>query len=116
MKKDLRVYLDDVIESCSLIAKYIKDKNKEQFDNDSKMQDAVIRRLEVIGEAIKRLPMEFRDQHTEVEWKSATGLRDILIHHYDEVEIKQVWYTITEILPSFKLQIEEALRQIEEKK
>jgi uncharacterized protein with HEPN domain len=112
MKKDYRVYLDDIIESSSLIAKYISGKNKEQFDNDSEMQDAVIRRLEVIGEAIKRLPMEFREQYSEIEWKSATGMRDILIHHYDEVETKQIWLTVTEILPSFKIQIEKLLQQL----
>lgn len=76
------------------------------------MQDAVIRRLEVIGEAIKRLPMEFREQHTEIEWKSATGMRDILIHQYDEVETKQIWLTVTEILPPFKNQIEKLLQQL----
>ena len=112
MKKDFRVYLDDIIESGSLIAKYISGKNKEQFDDDSEMQDAVIRRLEVIGEAIKRLPMEFREQHTEIEWKSATGMRDILIHQYDEVETKQIWLTVTEILPPFKNQIEKLLQQL----
>jgi uncharacterized protein with HEPN domain len=72
MKRDLRVYLDDIIESCSLIAKYIEGKNQEQFDKDTAMQDAVNRRLEIIGEAVKRLPMEFRDQHPEIEWRSAT--------------------------------------------
>lgn len=112
MKKDFRVYLDDILESSSLIAKYISGKNKEQFDNDSEMQDAVIRRLEVIGEAIKRLPMEFREQHPEIEWKSATGMRDILIHQYDEIETKQIWLTVTEILPPFKIQIEKLLQQI----
>ena len=112
MKKDFRVYLDDIIESSSLIANYISGKNKEQFDNDSEMQDAVIRRLEVIGEAIKRLPMKFREQHSEIEWKSATGMRDILIHHYDEVETKQIWLTVTEILPPFKIQIEKLLQKI----
>lgn len=112
MKKDFRVYLDDIIESSSLIAKYISGKNKEQFANDSEMQDAVIRRLEVIGEAIKRLPMEFREQHSEIEWKNATGMRDILIHHYDEIETKQIWLTVTEILPPFTIQIEKLLQQI----
>ncbi|MGI8420631.1 MAG: HepT-like ribonuclease domain-containing protein [Candidatus Levyibacteriota bacterium] len=65
MTKDFRVYLDDVIQSCTLIAEYISGGNKEQFDNDTSKQDAVIRRLEIIGEAVKRLPLEFREQHIE---------------------------------------------------
>ena len=113
MKKDLRVYLDDVIESSRLIAKYIDGKTKQEFDETEAIQDAVIRRLEIIGEAIKRLPMDFREQHSEIEWKKATGLRDILIHNYDEVETKQVWFTITEVLPPFTIKIEKLLEQLE---
>jgi uncharacterized protein with HEPN domain len=66
MKKDFRVYLDDVIISSVAIAKYIQGKTKEEFDQNGELQDAVIRRLEIIGEAAKRLPREFRDQHPEI--------------------------------------------------
>ena len=111
--KDLRVYLDDILKSTKLIARYIKGKTKEEFDDTEEIQDAVIRRLEIIGEAIKRLPMDFREQYPEIEWKKATGLRDILIHHYDEVETKQIWITITEILPLFEKQIGELLKQLD---
>ena len=113
MKKDLRVYIDDVVKSSNLIAKYIDGKSEQEFNDSEELQDAVIRRLEIIGEAIKRLPMEFREQHSEIEWKKATGLRDILIHHYDEVETKQIWFTITEIMPAFTSQIEELLAQLD---
>lgn len=67
-----------------------KKTDKEQFDADQKLQDAVIRRLEIIGEAVKRLPNEFRAEHPETDWKGATGMRDVLIHLYDEVETAQV--------------------------
>lgn len=113
MTKDLRVYLDDVIRSGHLIARYISGKSKEEFDKNEALQDSVIRRLEIIGEAIKRLPMEFREQHTEIEWKKATGLRDILIHHYDDVETDQIWLTITELIPPFIFQIEKLLKQMD---
>jgi len=113
MKKDFRVYLDGIITSITSITKYIYGKNKEDFDNDEEVQDAVIRRLEIIGEAVKRLPQEFREQYPNVKWKSAAGMRDVLIHIYDEVDTTQVWLTITEVLPPFKAQIEEILKKLE---
>ena len=115
MTKDVRVYLDDVIESSLSIATYIQTKSKEAFDKDEQLQDAVVRRLEIIGEAIKHLPIEFREQHPQVAWKKATGMRDVLIHMYDEVDTDQVWVTITEILPPFALQIKELLKTLEGK-
>lgn len=111
MKKDPLVYLDDILQSCDLIAKYIQGKSKENFEQDYELQDAVIRRLEIIGEAVKHLPQNFRDKYPEVAWRKATGMRDILIHAYDEVETEQVWLTITEIIPSLKKEIELIIQQ-----
>jgi len=70
MKKDFRVYLDDIVESGKLIVKYIHGKTKQEFEDQDELQDAVIRRLEIIGEAIKRLPLAFREEHPEIAWRS----------------------------------------------
>ena len=103
--KDFRVYLDDIIESCTLIARYIRGKSQTAFENDRQLQDAVARRLEIIGEAIKRLPANTRTKNPEITWSKAIGMRNILAHDYDDVDYDQVWSTIKELLPAFKKQI-----------
>jgi uncharacterized protein with HEPN domain len=110
MNKEQRVYLDDISTSCQRISEYIKGVRKAQFEKDLELQDAVIRRFEIIGEAIKRLSREFRGQHPGIAWRKATGMRDILIHAYDEVDLEQVWDTITEALPSISKQIKKLLQ------
>lgn len=86
MIKGTKVYLEDILESCNRIAEYIQGKSKEGFEDDTELQDAIIRRLEIIGEAIKRIPKEFRDQHPDVAWRKAAGMRDILIHNEEGIK------------------------------
>jgi len=111
MTKDYMVYLEDIIKSCELIAKYTQEITKKEFEENTDKQDSVIRRLEIIGEAIKRLPMDFREKHPEIAWKKAAGMRDMLIHAYDEVKVDQVWDTVINVLPSFNQQIKNLLEE-----
>ncbi|SRR5258706_12765462 len=113
MKKDLNVYLEDIIKSITNIEKYTQNVSFKHFENDEYMQDAIIRRFEIIGEAAKRIPEDFKQAHSNIPWKLATGMRDVLIHDYNEVNLDRLWKTIIEDLPPFKKDIEELLKQLD---
>ncbi len=82
MNKEATVFLKHILESINLIEKYTENVTEEQFLQSTEKQDLVTRRLEIIGEAIRNLPDEFRDQHPEIAWNKAMATRNILIHHY----------------------------------
>lgn len=79
--------LIDIADSISLIFEYLDATTWSQFVDNSKDQDAVIRRLTIIGEATKRLSHELRDRHPEIPWKKMAGLRDVVVHQYDEIDL-----------------------------
>jgi len=109
MKKDFIIYLEDIIDAITHIVEYTTNSTQEVFEKDDYMQDAVIRRFEIIGEAVKHIPEDFRKSHPEIPWKLATGMRDVLIHNYNEVNFERLWKTIKEDLPQFKKQIKTLL-------
>lgn len=102
MKKDVSIYFDDILESIKLIQEYMSGKTLTEFDNSTELQDAVVRRLEIIGEVVKRIPVTIRNQHPEIPWKNIAGMRDILIHEYAGVSVRTVWKTIKKDLSPFK--------------
>lgn len=101
--------LKDIQEAISRIQEYCRDSSLKQFLRDTKTQDAVVRNLEIIGEATRNISAEFKKKHAHVAWKSMAGLRDKLIHHYFGVNWDVVWNIIQEKLPAVKAQIEELL-------
>ncbi|KYC44652.1 MAG: hypothetical protein APG12_01740 [Candidatus Methanofastidiosum methylothiophilum] len=112
MKKDLRIFLLHILDSINLIEEYTKNKSKEDFEDSLSLQDMTIRRLEIIGEAIKNLPQEFKDNYTQVPWKKISGLRDKLIHEYFGIDIDLVWTIIVRDLPELKQNIEGILEEL----
>ena len=108
---DVRGYLEDILEALEKIQRYVSGVSLEQFRDDEKTQDSVIRNFEVIGEAVKRVSKEFKNKHPEVPWRSAAGMRDNLIHDYPNVVPDVVWKTAVKDLPVFKKQIAELLKE-----
>jgi len=95
--------LRNICDSAELAIRYIADVTFAQFQQDVVLQDALIRRLEIIGEATKRFSQrspEVRTAHPEIPWQAMAGMRDILIHAYDVVDIEEVWRTVTIVIPS----------------
>jgi uncharacterized protein with HEPN domain len=86
----------------------------DSFLKDIKTQDAVIRNLEIIGEATKRLSSELREKHPGVPWKGMAGVRDRLIHHYFGVNLDIVWDIITVELPALESQVQTLLKQVQD--
>jgi len=115
MKKDIKVFIQDILESIELIEDYAKGVNKEDFldkDDNLQMKDAIIRRLEIIGEAVKNIPDDFKKDYPDIPWKQISGMKDVLIHEYFGVSLERVWNTAKEDLPELKEVIVKILKDI----
>ncbi|QDZ41244.1 DUF86 domain-containing protein [Euhalothece natronophila Z-M001] len=110
MKNQL-LYLNNIKECIENIETYTQE-GKTVFLQNRMMQDAVIRNLEVIGEATKRLSYQIREQYSDVPWRKMTGLRDVLIHDYLEVELEEVWGIVELYLPDLKVRVDEIIKEL----
>lgn len=110
-KRDAKLFLTDLLDAVGKIEAYIGDMDREEFLQDDKTQDAVLRNLEVIGEAAKNMPPETRERYPDIDWKGAAGMRDKLIHEYFGVSFRIVWESVKNDLPLLKTRIEEILEE-----
>ncbi len=98
-------YLEHMVDAINDIGSFTKGLTKSQFLKNKLRQSAVIRQLEIIGEASKNLPENFRQKYDEVEWKKIAGTRDKIIHHYFGIDLNTVWDIIEKDLPDLKSKI-----------
>jgi uncharacterized protein with HEPN domain len=111
--KDPRLFLEHIAESIDLIRDYIEGMSRAEFIAARQVQDAVLRRLEIIGEAVKNMPQNLREEYPAVPWRTMSGLRDVLIHAYFRVDLELVWKTIKVELPKFRNSISKILTDLE---
>ena len=101
--KDDSIYIDHILNSINRILDYTAGKDRESFEDELVTQDAVVRQLEIIGEATKRVSRDFRSNHPDIPWSDMAGMRDVLIHDYIDVDFGVVWKTASEDIPRLKI-------------
>jgi len=108
-KRKPDVYLQDIFESINYIQRFLEGVSEDEFYKNVEKQDAVLRRLEIIGEAVKHLPDEIRNDHPDVPWRQIAGMRDIIIHEYFGITLEMVWVVATEDILDLKTKVEEII-------
>ena len=111
MHKD-KASLADVLDSMRLAVAYVGSMTVQEFEQSVEKIDSVSRRLEIIGEATKRLSMSFRDAHPDVQWRTMAGMRDRLIHGYDAIRVDQIYDAVTKVIPPLIPKIEAILQTL----
>lgn len=111
MKKDPLIFIEHILDSIGKMEIYTKNITKDKLKDNTQVQDAIIRRIEVLGEAVRNLPEEFKNRYPQIEWKEIIRTRDKIIHHYFGVDLEIVWDIVQNDLPKLKKQIELILQE-----
>ena len=112
-KRDVKLYVKDILEAIKAIEKFVEGIDFENFKEDDKTSSAVIRKFEIIGEATKNIPQSIKEKYPHIPWKEMAGFRDKLIHFYFGIKYDIVWDTIKLRLPELRNNIEKVLKDLE---
>ncbi len=116
MKKNDLLFIEHINDSIKNAENFVKGVSKDSFLKNKEKQHAVVRAIEVIGEAVKNISLAFRHKYSEIPWAKIAGMRDRLIHHYFGVNIERVWEVVKDDIPLLKKQIQTILEEMENKK
>ena len=111
MARDFRLFLFDIVDAISKIEKYLTNHTKESFLADDIIQDAIVRRLQVIGEAVKNIPEPIKQEFPSIAWKNAAAMRDVVVHNYFGIDSSIAWDTVENDLPIFKEGLQTVLKK-----
>ena len=111
--RDVIIYLEDIYDSAILIIEYVEGLTEQDFLYDLEKQDAVTRRIQIIGEAAKHISPSYKKKWSDIPWRDIAGMRDILVHEYFGITISMIWKVATEDIPILKEQIEDILDSME---
>lgn len=112
MKRDEKLFIEDILENINLIENSVRDLSKEEFESDRMIIDATVRRLEIIGEAVKNISERTKKKYREIEWRKIAGARDIIIHAYFNVDLDITWNIIKKDIPDLKEKIKSILKEL----
>jgi len=115
VKRNLQLYLNDIYNNSKQILEFVKGMTYDNFINDTKTVYAVMRALEIIGEASKKVPLSFRKMYPLIEWRNMSGLRDVLIHEYFGINHIVIWQIIDSKIPSLIKNLNQILQEYNSK-
>lgn len=113
MKKEFLDYVEDIVEAMDDAVRFVEGVEYDDFVKDRKTVYAVTRAIEIIGEAVKKIPDTVKNRYPKVPWKRMAGMRDKLIHEYFGVDLRRVWNTVEKDIPNLKPLFEKILKDFE---